>query len=106
MKCPNCGKELTVVADLTEDEISDFYYANNIRNTAQQALRNDSIDFSLFQKEGQVFEYFRAAYHEMATAEFLFYTLYSSLAKKYNISKKDINHLVIEDGKLCIHEHN
>lgn len=70
MVCENCGKEMIKVGVLTEQEQTDFYFINEKYATATQALESDVIENMEF-SDGQVFEYFKACYDQLAQAKYL-----------------------------------
>lgn len=103
MTCKDCGQELTKVGELTEKETEDYIYLGECYSTAQQALNPDVInkmDFS----EGQVFEYFKAVYDNMAKAKFLEHMLIKNLKKRLNMDS-DIQLYMDESGKQSIYIH-
>ena len=85
MKCENCGKELTKIGTLTEEELRNYIRLSEMYNNATQALKPDVIEGLKF-TEGQVFEYFRAVFDEMAKASFLNWCLRRDLKQKYNFA--------------------
>ena len=71
IKCTKCGGNLIEVPiDVTSQEVEDIMFILNKQHTAQLCIRPAAIDFSLF-KEGQIYEYFKAAYDIYSEAEFL-----------------------------------
>lgn len=100
MKCEHCGKEIKYVRDLSEEEVKDFIYLNNMEITANQALNIKDIDLSIF-NENQVYEYFLAVYHQLAEARFLRELLLRNINKVDGIS---IDNIKILDEKIYIHE--
>lgn len=86
MVCEKCGKEMIKVGVLSETELQDLYFVNEQCNTAYQALNRDVINEMKFE-DGQVFEYFRAAYEALAKGRFLSAMFHRDLKKRLNISK-------------------
>lgn len=70
MKCENCGKEMVKVGTLTEEEQNDFFFVNEKFATVNQALNSDVLRDIKF-ADGQVFEYFKACYDQLAQAKYL-----------------------------------
>lgn len=85
MVCRNCGKELEKIGELTEQEVNDFTLINSKDVTVYQALDPDTINKMKF-TDGQVFEYFRAAFEAKATSEFLKYVFFKNLKKRLDVS--------------------
>lgn len=85
MVCKNCGKELVKVGELTEKELEDCLYINNLCQTSIQALDIETIRGMEFD-EGKVFEYFRAAFETRAKGEFLNYIFWRDLKKRLDIN--------------------
>lgn len=85
MVCKNCGKELVKVGELTDKEYEDCSYVNNLLHTSNQALDRETIKGMEFE-DGQVFEYFRAAFEARAKAEFLNYIFWRDLGKRLGIA--------------------
>lgn len=84
MICEDCGKEMIKIGELTDTEKKDFYYMNECINTSSQALNTDvlkEVEFS----DGQVFEYFRAAFDAIAKARFFQFMFYRDLRKRLNV---------------------
>ena len=100
MKCPDCGKELKEVGVLTDDELKDYLHIQEKVLNAQQALKPDVIENYNF-TEGQVLEYFKAAFNEMATANFLNYCLRKEIVAKHHVSNDFCIHPVT--GNIYIH---
>lgn len=100
MKCPDCGKELKEVGVLTDEELLDFQHVREMTFNAQQALRSEVINKMNF-TEGQVFEYFRAAFDEMAKASFLDYCIRQELKKKYKLD--DSYFFDLTTGRIYLH---
>lgn len=81
MVCGRCGKEMRKIGTLSEAEKQELWFINEKVNCAYQAINSDvirEIEFS----EGQVFDYFRAAYDSMAQARFLQHVFYSKLRER------------------------
>ena len=70
MTCENCGKEMIKVGVLTEEEQNDFCFVNEKFATVNQALNSDVLKDLKF-TDGQVFEYFKACYDQLAQAKYL-----------------------------------
>jgi hypothetical protein len=100
IKCPNCGKNLKYIADLTEDELDSYLYLSNLKVTVNQALRSDSIDLSLF-KDNQVYEYYSSLYHQLAESSFLLELLYRSIRSRLNLHSD----MKLEIVNNCIYQH-
>ena len=84
MVCQSCGKEMVKIGELTRNEQEEFWFINEKINCAYQALNTDvikNIDFS----DGQVLEYFRAAYDALAQARFLQFVFYRDLKKRFDV---------------------
>lgn len=94
MKCEQCGKELVKVGTLTEEETKDFYFVNEKFATANQAL-NSSIIKDIKFTDGQVFEYFKASYDQLAQARYLQFIFERNLKNRININQ---NENIIIDG--------
>ena len=89
MKCEKCGKEMIKVGELTAIEYDDICYINNILSTSEQALDINTIKGMEFE-EGQVFEYFRAAFESKAKAAYLNYIFWCGVADRLGIHDKTI----------------
>lgn len=101
MKCECCGKELKKVGVLSSDEHKDYLRISEMYSNAQQALKPEVVNSMKF-TEGQVFEYFRAAFDEMAKAAFLEYYFKKEITAKY---KLDGQYFVKPDtGELYVHK--
>ena len=81
MVCRHCGKELIKIGELTEKEVEELAFINKKSANAMQALNIETINGMKF-TDGQVFEYFRAAFDNKAQAEFLNYIFFRDLAKR------------------------
>ena len=101
MNCYFCGAELKELdVKLSEQEIEDMFFISNKEQVSQQALKMDSInpkDFS----DGQIYEYFKAAFDNMAEVEFLKYMWIKNVRAKYNIPETEMFDFV--NGKLYVH---
>ena len=84
MVCQSCGKEMVKIGELTKKEQEDFWFINEKINCSYQALNSDVIKNIEF-TDGQVFEYFRAAYDAMAQAKFLQHIFYRDLKKRLDV---------------------
>lgn len=84
MVCENCGKEMIKIGELTEQEQQDFFYVNEKLNCAYQAQKSDVLKEIKF-SDGQVYEYFKACYDEMAEAEYLNFIFYRNLEKRLGV---------------------
>lgn len=88
MVCKNCGKELVKIGELTEKEIEELSLINKKIVNSNQQFDIETINQMNF-TDGQVFEYFCAAYHNKAEAEFLNYIFFRNLKKRLNLTGKD-----------------
>jgi hypothetical protein len=86
MVCENCGKELVKVGALTEEELRDFCFVNEKFATANQALNSNVIKDIKF-TDGQVFEYFKAGYDQLAQARYLQFIFERELKNRLNVSQ-------------------
>lgn len=86
MKCEQCGKEMVKVGVLTEEEQNDFIFVNEKFATVNQALNTDVIKNIEF-TDGQVFEYFKASYDQLAQARYLQYIFERSLKNRIGIQQ-------------------
>lgn len=100
MKCRNCGKELKEIGILNEDELRDYIRISEMYNNATQALKPEVVNGFNF-TEGQVFEYFRAGFDEMAKASFLSFCLMKDLRNKYKFTTEC--YVDQDTGKLYVH---
>ena len=89
MKCKHCGKELIKVGELTDKEYEEIIFINKKFANSRQALNPETIKQMEF-TEGQVFEYFRAAYDNIAQADFLQYIFFKNLGERLGINDKNI----------------
>lgn len=87
MVCEECGKEMVKVGVLDEKEIDDFTYVNEKFNCASMAMNFDIIKDLEF-TDGQVFEYFKAAYDQLAQANYLRYTFERDVKKRLNVKDR------------------
>lgn len=84
MVCQKCNKEMVKIGELTKKEQEEFWFINEKINCAYQALNTDVIKNIEF-TDGQVFEYFRAAYDALAQAKFLQFIFYRDLKKRLDV---------------------
>ena len=84
MKCENCGKEMVKVGGLTEAETNDFFFVNEKFATVTQAL-NTNVLKDLEFTDGQVFEYFKACYDQLAQAKYLQYIFERDIKKRLGL---------------------
>lgn len=94
MVCAQCGKEMVKVGLLTEEERDDFFFVNEKFATANQALNLDVLKDLKF-TEGQVFEYFKACYDQLAQAKYLQYVFERGVKARLEIPQ---NKMIIVDG--------
>lgn len=88
-----CNIKIPLEEELTEEELANVYFISAKFASAHQALQPNCIDFSLFNTEGQVYEYFKSAYDILAEAAFLQTTFHNDLKKRLGL-KKDIQIMV------------
>lgn len=100
MKCQNCGKEMIKIGTLTETEINDFFFVNEKFATVNQALESQIINDLEF-TEGQVFEYFRACYDQLAQARYLQFMFERNLKKRLETEKN----IIIDDVSFDVFVH-
>lgn len=100
MKCEQCGKDLIKVGILNEEETENYFFSNEKINCAYQALNMDVLKNMQF-SDGQVFEYFRAAYDALASAKFLQYILNRDIKSRRNITED----IIIDPETLEIYIH-
>lgn len=100
MVCKNCGKEMIKVGTLLEKEVEELAYIERQNVNATQALNYDTINKMKFE-DGQVFEYFRAAFENKAQAEFLSFVFFRDLRKRLELKT---NNFVIGDGTPDNHD--
>ena len=98
MKCPDCGKELLKVRDLTEDERNAFEYFVIKEDNANQAI-NSGIDVNF--KEGELYEYYKALYDQLAEARFLRTIFFRKIQEELN--EKPVKVPYIFEGALYVH---
>lgn len=84
MVCEHCGKEMVKVGVLTEGETNDFYFINEKFATANQALNTNVIKDIEF-TDGQVFEYFKACYDQLAQARYLQFIFERGVKNRLNV---------------------
>ena len=84
MTCEKCGKEMIKVGSLEEQEINDFIYINEKYNCVNQALSSNVISDMKF-TDGQVFEYFKACYDQLAQAKYLHFIFERDLKKRLGV---------------------
>jgi len=102
MVCEHCGKELTKVGVLTDEEKEEFYFVNEKNACAYQAI-DSSIVKDIEFTDGQIFEYFRAAYDALAQARFLRHIFEKKVKTRLNV---DINkNIFIADVSLEVYVH-
>ena len=95
MVCEHCGKEMIKVGVLTEEEQQDYFYVNEKLNCAYQAQNSDVLAKIKF-NDGQVYEYFKATYEQLADAEYLGFIFYRNLKKRLDVEQD-----VYIDGTSC-----
>ena len=100
MKCEHCGKELKEVGVLERDELQDWLRSGEMQDNAVQALKPEVIEKMKF-SDGQVFEYFRACFDELAKANFLRYLIRRDLKNKYGFT--DEFFVKPDTGKVYVH---
>lgn len=86
MICDHCGKEMIKIGELTEEEHNDFIYINEKFATGNQALGTDILKDIKF-KDGEVFEYFRACYDQLAQARYLLFIFERGLKKRLGVKQ-------------------
>jgi hypothetical protein len=103
MKCEHCGKEMIKVGILTEQEQNDWVYTNEKFNCASMALNNDVIKDIEF-TDGQVFEYFKASYDQLAQANYLRFVFDRNLRKRLGVPNIDGN-IIIDSTTWEVFQH-
>ena len=84
MVCQNCGKEMVKVGVLTEEETNDFFFVNEKFATVTQAMNTDVLKDLEF-TGGQVFEYFKACYDQLAQAKYLQFIFERNIKKRLGL---------------------
>ena len=84
MVCEHCGKEMVKVGVLTEEEQQDFFFLNEKFANANQAM-NMKVLKDLEFTDGQVYEYFRACYDQLAQAKYLQFIFERGLKKRLDV---------------------
>ena len=87
MICKRCGKEMIKVGTLMEEEIADFFYINEKFGIVNQALNSEvlkDIEFT----DGQVFEYFKSCYDQLAQARYLQFIFERNIKRRLGISEE------------------
>lgn len=102
MVCEHCGKEMIKVGVLTEKEREDFIYVNEKFNCTQMALNNDVIKDLEF-TDGQVFEYFKASYDQLAQANYLKYIFERDLKKRIGLNPMENITIDFISNEIFIH---
>lgn len=88
MVCANCGKEMTLLGQLTEKESEDFQYVVVKESNINQALDTETINQMEF-SESQVYEYFRAVFEARAEMEFLKFTFFKNLKLRLGLQTNE-----------------
>ena len=86
MTCENCGKEMIKVGTLEEHEVDDVAYVNEKFNCAMQSLNMEVLKDLEF-TDGQVFEYFKAAYDQLAQAKYLQFIFERDLKRRLKVDE-------------------
>lgn len=102
MVCENCGKEMIKVGVLTEEEQNDFFFVNEKFATVNQALKFEVLNDIEFE-DGQVYEYFRACYDQLAQARYLQFIFERNLKKRLGLELTE--YIVIEDKTFEVFTH-
>ena len=100
MKCADCGKELIKVGELTKNEKDNYALIATKESVSLQYLKTDTINGMNF-TEGQVYEYFRAAFEGRCDAEFLKFIFFRDLRARLNIDKNKDIWIEEFDGDTC-----
>lgn len=102
MVCQNCGKEMIKVGVLTEEELNDFFFVNEKFATVNQALNTNILKDMEFE-DGQVFEYFKACYDQLAQARYLQFIFERNLKKRLGLELTE--YIIIEDKTFEVFTH-
>lgn len=98
MTCPDCGKELVELGELTEDEIHDLEYLQVQEQTIKNEFNNIKInDFS----DTQVYEFYRAKADMEALFNASHYLFFRNLAKRFELTGDWSIRIV--NNKVCNH---
>lgn len=100
MKCEHCGKEMIELGKLTEEEQNDFFFLNEKFVCANQALRIDVLKDLEF-TDGQVFEYFKACYDQLAQAKYLQFIFERGLKKRFGVE----GNIFVDGLSLTVFKH-
>lgn len=100
MKCMNCGKELKVLRELTEQELKELDYINCKISNANQALSPDILNRLELSNE-QFYSYIRASTDALADAIYCSNMFRRDIAKELNIPPFK---LIFMQEQIWVHE--
>lgn len=100
MKCMNCGKELKVLREFTEQELKELDYINCKVSNASQALSPDILN-KLELTDEKFYAYIRANTDAMADGIYCDNMFKRDIAKEFNIPPFK---LIFMQGQICVHE--
>ena len=101
MTCSQCGKELELISELTEDEIKDVSFIETKYSILDEELQNLFGNAKAFKNSEQVSEYFHAVYNQLANNKVLDYLTFNKIVENHHISPSD--DIRILDGKIWRH---
>lgn len=103
MKCPDCGRELEFIADLTEDEVKKLEYVISKLEMAVELTKFD-IDFDSMADDKQISNYVGNVCQQLAEAKLQDILLFREIRDKYCPGEKV--ELKFLDGKVYKHPTN
>lgn len=101
MKCKE-GKEVELIAELTDQQYDKLLYISNARATAEQTLQNKSI-IDLIQDDKMLKKFYTSLYLQIAAAQYEYTLFIRDIANMYNL---DITNMCICDKKVYTITHN
>ena len=101
MNCFTCGKPLQELdIQLTDEEVEDKLFIVNKEEVCHHALRKDAVNLTEF-RDGQVYEYYKAAFDGLAEVRFLTVMWDKKVREKYNL----VGDFDFINGKLYTYTH-
>ena len=99
MRCENCGKELTYICDLSEEQLFDMKYIESINQTLCEETPKIYKQFDILSDE-EIMECLEALSKLRVKLEFLRYKLNKEIKDNNKLLEEQFNNMHIFDYKV------